>query len=99
METDGSVEDLVEGLSISANLDDFRTWAGDRIAMISVNQQGEHPYHRLWAEERIEEVERAMEQGLLPDATDREHGGLPGTKLAPGSHHTIFLMLDRLTGG
>ncbi len=99
MATEGHIEELIEGMFISDDFEAFKLWAEQHTEMIERNQASEHPYDKLWAEQRVRDIRLALEPGFMFGVEDRKHVALRQIVMEPGSYHTIFLMLDRPENG
>jgi hypothetical protein len=89
------IDDLLDGFVVGNAFDDFRHWAERQIQFVRENQESDHPYNSFWSEQQISDIELALDAGLMLVAGDERRGGLRRIKMQPGSHHTIFLVLDR----
>jgi hypothetical protein len=99
LETDGPIEEMIDGMFIGQDFDDFNKWSEGYIKLIEANQRSSHPYHKLWASQRIEDVGEVMSSGFMLGVENKECVSLRRIVMAPDSYHTIFLLLDRPENG
>ena len=92
---DGEIRELIDGFYQEEDFADFKTWAARQGQLIRENQRSEHPYHKLWAEQQIEDVERAMQTGYMLAGGGKRQLALRRIVMEPATYHTVFLVLDR----
>ena len=84
------------GPTVDDDLEPFKRWGEEHIRMIRENLETETSYDREWSLQRIEDIERVLQDGFL---FNLEEGTTPseihGIQLEPGSYRTFFLALDR----
>jgi hypothetical protein len=95
LQTDGDIEQLLEGGRLTEDDGAFGDWARNHIQMIEDNLGSDRPFDPDWSKERIVDIRLAMESGLAIEAEDRRGLGLDRIILEPDQHHTVFLMFDR----
>jgi hypothetical protein len=95
LEIEGHLEEVVEGLSLAEEFDAFREWAETHWKMLEESQASDHPYNRIWTEQRMEDIELALASDVMLMAEDPQHVSIHQVVMEPDSHHTIFLMFDR----
>jgi hypothetical protein len=86
----------IVGPAADDDLAPFKSWGEEHIRRIRENLESETPYDREWSLQRIEDVERVLQDGFMFHI---EGGTAPselhGIQLEPGSDRTFFLALDR----
>jgi hypothetical protein len=94
MELDGDLEELVDGMRLTDDIDSFEEWAETYQNRV---EQDYDVYDRRWSRGRLEEVERVLDLGVALDVEGRgrEEATLRGVVLEPGDHHTLFLAIER----
>ncbi|MFE7630130.1 WD40/YVTN/BNR-like repeat-containing protein [Kocuria sp. NPDC057446] len=95
LRTTGALEEAGDGLSFGEDLEQFRAWAAEHADLVAENQQSEHPYRQDWAQQRIRDLQAALEHGVMFAADGGSRARLRGVVLPPGAGHTLFLLLDR----
>jgi hypothetical protein len=95
LQTDGDLEQLLEGGRLTEDDGAFGAWARNHIQMIEENLSSDRPFDPEWSKQRIVDIRLAMESGLVIEAEDRRGLGLDRIILEPDQHHTVFLMFDR----
>jgi hypothetical protein len=94
------LEEVISGLKINDDFESFRVWAEEHTKMIRENLESNNSYDKEWSLQRIEEIERSFESGLMfqiEGGTDEVQ--LKGIQMEPDSYHTFFLSLDRPENG
>jgi hypothetical protein len=94
------LEEMISGLKINDDFESFRAWAEEHTKMIRENLESNNPYDKDWSLQRIEDIERSIENGLMfqiEEGTDDVM--LNGIQMEPDSYHTFFLALDRPENG
>jgi hypothetical protein len=95
LKTAQPLEEAVHGLKIDQDFEPFKKWAEEHMSMIRENLESDKPYDREWSLGRMEDMESALESGLMfqiAEGTQEAH--LRGVQMEPDSHHTFFLALD-----
>jgi hypothetical protein len=95
LEIEGDLEEVVEGLSLAEEFDAFKEWVEAHWKMLEESQASDHPYNRIWTEQRMEDIELALASDVMLMAEDLGHVSIHQIVMEPDSHHTIFLMFDR----
>jgi hypothetical protein len=95
LEIDGLLEGMIEGMRIIDIEDDVRKWADQYITAIKRSYRRRRRFHWLWSRQRIEDVSRALESGVLLQAEDNKRLEIHGILMQPDSYHTLFLAFDR----
>jgi hypothetical protein len=95
IETDGELRELVDGMSFGQDSEDIRRWAERHIAMIRRNQRSRRPYDPLWSKQRIEDIQRVLETGLMLEVEDKKRIAVNRIVMEPDTYHTVFLVFDR----
>jgi hypothetical protein len=95
MDIDGHLEEMLEGLAIGQEFDKFKEWAEKHAEMIRENQCSDHPYNKLWVEQRMHDIELALASDIMLVAEDHRRVGINRIVMEPNSYHTIFIMFDR----
>lgn len=99
LKTDGNLEKLADGLAVKNDFKDFKRWATQQETLIEKNQQGRHPYNKVWARQRLADVAAVLKQDVMFVAGGRKLVGLRRIVLARGDYETLFLVLDRPPDG
>ena len=99
LKTDGDLKELGDGLAPKNDFKDFKRWAAAQEALIKKNQQGRHPYNKVWAKQRLADIAAVLKQDVMFVAGGRKLVGLRRIVLAPGDYETLFLVLDRPPDG
>ncbi|MGK7915206.1 MAG: hypothetical protein AB4038_06605 [Prochloraceae cyanobacterium] len=95
MNIDGHFEDVLEGLNIGQEFDNFEDWAEQHQEMIRQNQDSEHPFNRLWVEQRIHDIELALASDVMLVTENPNQVGINRIVMEPNSYHTLFFLFDR----
>lgn len=95
VDTDGDLSELLEDGRLGEDDGDFATWAKGHLTMIGENQASDTPYNPEWCEQRVTDVQAALDGGILVEVTGRRRFGLDRIVMQPESWLTIFLVLDR----
>jgi hypothetical protein len=95
LQTDGAIEQLLEGGRLTEDDGAFGNWANGHIRMIEENLTGDRPFDPEWSKQRIVDIRLAMESGLVIEAETNAVLGLDRIVMEPDGHHTVFLMFGR----
>jgi hypothetical protein len=95
MEIDGDLDDMLGGLAIGQEYDEFKEWAEKHSEIIRETQGSEHPYNKLWVEQRLRDIELALASKIMLVTKDPNRVSIDRIVMKPNSSHTLFLMLDR----
>lgn len=90
-DSNGLVEDFVPARAT----EDISSWAKRHLQMIARSQSSKHPYDRLWAKQRVEDVRIALEKGSVAEAKNKGNVAVKEFVMKPQSYHTFFLVFDR----
>ena len=97
---DGDLVELAEGLSAKKDFVAFRKWEAAQKKLIEGSQAGKQGgYNKSWCKQRLADIAKARDHGVMFVATGRKRVELRRLILAPETHHTLFLMLDRPPDG
>jgi hypothetical protein len=99
LEAEGDIRDLADGWFVNDDFDAFKAWSEKHVGLIRDNQQGRHPFNRLWSEQRLSDMTAALEPGFMFEAGGLRQASLRRLILEPERHRTLFLMLDRPPNG
>lgn len=97
LETDGDLEQLIEGMFFGEKSEDIDRWAKSQIEMIKRNQRSrsKRSYDRRWSTQRLQDIFKASETGTILEVKDKKRIALNGILMGPDTYHTIFLVFDR----
>ena len=87
------------GFHAKKDFADFRKWETAQKKLIERSQAGKHGYNKTWCKQRLADIAKARDHGLMFVATGRKRVELRHLILAPARYHTLFLMLDRPLDG
>jgi len=99
LETDGDVQQLLEGGRLTEDDGALANWAERHIRMIEENLTSGRPFDPEWSKQRIADVHMAMDSGLVIEAEGREVLGLDRIVMEPDDFKTAFLVFDRPAEG
>lgn len=85
----------IRGCETGEDFEEFKAWAEAHSKEIYRNLRGRRPYHHLWSKQRLEDVQYALETGVMLTAARSKQVEIRGILLEPGGYHTIFLLLDQ----
>jgi len=83
---------------VTGDVKDIRRWAASHLAAIAQNQKSKRPYDRVWSKQRIDDVRRAVENGLTLEVKDKKRAVLNRILMPSDSYHALFLFFDRPPG-
>jgi hypothetical protein len=94
MELEGELEELIDGLRLTDDLDPFEEWAEAYRDRVEHNRD---TYDERWSKERLKEIERILDFGVALEIEEpgQEEAELHGVVLHPGKHYTVFLVFER----
>jgi hypothetical protein len=95
VETDGNLEELIDGMFFTEDSKDIVRWAKDHITEIERNLKSKHPYNKLWSKQRIEDTKRAIETHIILEAEDKDRIAVNRIVITPDTYHTVFVFFDR----
>jgi len=95
IESDGNLENLIDGMFFSKDSKDIALWAKHHIKEIEHNQKGKQPYDKLWSKQRIEDIKRAIESSIILEAQDKKHISINRIVMEPDTYYTVFIVFDR----
>jgi hypothetical protein len=95
LNTDGDLNELIDGMSVSQDREDFVRWTKEHVKMIKRNQASKRPYNRSWSKQRIADIQQALEANLALEVKDNQRVAVHRIVMEPGSHYALFLMVDR----
>ncbi|HVG32365.1 MAG TPA: hypothetical protein VM911_04770, partial [Pyrinomonadaceae bacterium] len=85
----------LDGVVASKDSKDLRRWAKDHAEKVSRTQKAKTKYHRGWAQDRVKDLERAVETGQFLEAKSRQRMGVNRILMEPDTYHTVYLAFDR----
>lgn len=94
MKTDGDLKQLIEGLAVDEDTRDFRRWSERHMADIKRSQRAKRRFDPLWSSQRMEDIRQAT-AGVLLQVKEKSRVAINRIVMGPGSHHTVFLIIDR----
>ena len=74
---------LAEGLIAKKDFADFRKWETAQKKLIEGSQAGKHGYNKSWCKQRLADIAKAREHGVMFVATGRKRVELRHLILAP----------------
>ena len=98
LDVDGDFARLIDGFEVDREVGDFKEWAADQKALITRNQASERRYNKIWCQQRLADIDKAL-NGVLLVAGGRPTCGLRRIVLKPNVYRTLFLLLDRPPNG
>ena len=99
LSTEGDLEQLSEGLILGRDFGDFKRWASEQKVAIAKSMKSKKGYHKVWSKQRLADISKAVEHGVMFVAGGLKNVALRRIQLKPGTHQTLFLMLDRPANG
>jgi hypothetical protein len=96
---DGDLSELIDGMSLTQDAEDIGRWVERQVEMIRRNQRSKRYYDRLWSKQRIEDIRRAMEKGMILEAQSKKRVAINRIVMDPGAYYTLCLVFDRPPGG
>jgi hypothetical protein len=97
--TDGELRERIDGMSMRRDSNEFARWAEHQVQTIRRNQRSKYRYNRLWSQQRIDDIQRAVKTGIVLDVNDNQKAAVNSVVMEPGTYHTFFLAFDRPPGG
>jgi hypothetical protein len=95
VKTDGDLKKSIDGMSVTQDSKDIRRWAKDYTEKVKNNQKTKYKYHRGWARDRVNDLERAVEAGQVLEAKSKRRVGVNRILMEPDTYHTVYLVFDR----
>jgi hypothetical protein len=92
----GDLRAAVDGASVGADLDEFRSWAAAHVREIGAPRV---TWDSAWTAQRATDIERALATGTMLERSSGQNVRIQGIRMDGGTHHTIFVMLDRPSAG
>lgn len=100
LKTAQPLEESILGMKINDDFDQFKRWAEEHIEMVRENIESENPYDKEWSLQRLEDIERSLQSGLMFQIDEgAEEAYLNGIQMDPNSYHSFFLVLERPENG
>jgi hypothetical protein len=100
LKTAQPLEESIRGLKINDDFEPFKRWSQEHIELVRENLESDNPYDKEWSLQRIEDIERSLQNGLMFRIDERaEEAQVNGIQLEPDSYHTFFLVLERPENG
>jgi hypothetical protein len=87
-------KELIDGLYIDDDFDDFKKWSESHIEMLKM-QDPKHQYHEEWVNQRVKDIQKVLDNPLMLNVENRKNASINGLIMDPSSYHTFFLMIDR----
>jgi hypothetical protein len=91
--------EAVHGVTVEDDFEPFRRWGQEHIRAIRENLASETPYDRDWSLQRIDDVERVLNDGFVFHVDGGAAAEIHGIRMEPESYQTFFLALDRPEDG
>lgn len=94
LEFDGDLQEVTEGLGPANDRDVFEEWAKEHLAFVRETQESVHAYNERWAQQRVENVQRALQSDIALTNEAQQPVSLDRIVTDPGDYHVLFLAFD-----
>jgi len=91
----GDIHESIEGIFADEDFSDFKNWAQKQNKLVESNLKTKEHYNKDWSHQRLEDIEAALEHGVMFTAGGKRDVLFRDLILEPTRHYTAFLVLDR----
>ena len=99
LKTEGLLKESVVGLTAKGDFAPFKKWATAHKSLIKKNQKGRQRYNAVWTKQRLTDIDNVLKHDVMFIAGGGKQAVLKRIILSPKKHQTLFLALDRPSGG